>query len=55
MGKNEWRWIAENPISSVRRPKGGKARDRLISNDEINRIVSTSPAPSRNEHPNNLK
>jgi integrase len=39
MGKNEWRWIAENPISSVRRPKGGKARDRLITADEINRIT----------------
>jgi integrase len=38
VGKDEWRWIAENPISKVRRPKGGKDRDRLISDDEIRRI-----------------
>ena len=39
VGMKEWRWIAENPVSSVRRPKGGKDRDRLISEDEISRIT----------------
>lgn len=31
----EWGWLKENPISKVKRPKEGKARDRFLEKDEI--------------------
>jgi integrase len=34
----EWKWIASNPTTGVRRPKDPDARDRLYSDDEINRL-----------------
>lgn len=36
--KNEWRWIAEVPTVGVRRPQDPPPRDRLISEDEIDRL-----------------
>lgn len=38
IARREWRWIAENPIKDMRRPKESRHRNRLISQDEINRI-----------------
>jgi len=35
----EWRWLTENPLSDVRRPKPAKARDRRISDKEIERLM----------------
>ena len=34
----EWKWIAVSPTTDVRRPKESKPRDRLYTNDEIERI-----------------
>ncbi len=34
----EWKWIAESPTTNVRRPKEGESRDRLATDDEIERI-----------------
>lgn len=35
----EWRWLRENPLSSVRRPPENPPRTRLITQDEIDRIL----------------
>ncbi|MFZ6709745.1 hypothetical protein [Undibacterium sp. TC9W] len=34
----EWKWIPESPTKDVRRPKNALPRDRLISQDEIDRL-----------------
>jgi integrase len=34
----EWKWIAASPTTDVRRPKDSEPRDRLYSDDEIERI-----------------
>lgn len=36
--QTEWKWIHASPTASVRRPKEAAARDRRISDDEIERI-----------------
>ena len=38
--KREWRWMSESPTKDVRRPKEAAHRDRLISDDEIERICN---------------
>jgi integrase len=38
----EWRWLIKSPTSSVRRPKASPPRDRLISQDEIERLSLAS-------------
>lgn len=35
----EWRWIKENPMKNVKRPSQPRARDRLITDDEIDRLL----------------
>jgi integrase len=35
----EWRWLLKSPTSDVRRPKESPPRDRLITSDEISRIL----------------
>ena len=37
--RDEWKWIAESPLSGVRRPKEPRARDRRISEDELRRLM----------------
>jgi len=36
----EWGWCSVNPISNIEKPDKPKHRDRLISNDEIEAIIS---------------
>lgn len=38
----DWKWLKENPIAAVRRPKNPPPRDRLITEDEINRLIFVS-------------
>lgn len=35
----EWKWLPENPMKEVRRPAPPAARDRRISEDEIERLL----------------
>ena len=35
----EWGWLKENPLKSIKRPSQPRARDRLISDDEIERLL----------------
>jgi hypothetical protein len=38
IARKEWRWIAQNPMSDVRRPKAAPLRDHRVSENEIERI-----------------
>lgn len=40
--RREWKWISSSPTTDVRRPKNPAPRDRLISEDEIDRITLAS-------------
>jgi integrase len=35
---NEWEYLAANPMKGLKKPKGEQPRDRLISQDEIQRL-----------------
>lgn len=35
----EWGWLRENPLSKVKRPKEGKARERFLSREEITHLL----------------
>ena len=37
--KNEWKWLLENPIKGVKRPKEPPHRERRIEQDEIDRLL----------------
>lgn len=39
---NEWQWLKENPLKTVRRPPQTKPRDRRIPPEEINQIILAS-------------
>lgn len=36
---NEWKWLAKHPMKGVKRPATPEARDRRISEDEIERMM----------------
>lgn len=36
---NEWKYLSENPLKTVKRPPASRPRDRLITNDEIERLL----------------
>jgi len=38
--QKEWGWINYNPVSLIRKPKSPKPRQRRISNDEIDKILT---------------
>lgn len=35
----EWRWLRVNPFTGVRRPKDSKPRDRIATQDELDRLM----------------
>lgn len=48
IARKEWRWLRKNPFEGVRRPKDGKARTRIASDDEITKLTgAASPALAR--------
>lgn len=38
VARKEWRWLTVNPVRDVSRPKGGKHRSRIITEEEIEQI-----------------
>jgi len=40
--RKEWRWIRENPIKDVTKPRQPKGRKRRVSQDEIDRLITAS-------------
>jgi integrase len=48
IARKEWRWLRANPFTGVRRPKDGRARTRLASDEEITKLLAAaSPALGR--------
>jgi integrase len=48
LGRKEWRWLKVNPFLGVRRPKDGRARTRIASDEEIGKLMEkASPALGR--------
>jgi len=43
----EWKWLARNPFTGVRRPKDGKSRNRTASSAEIAKLTTPDDAMSR--------
>jgi len=40
--RKEWRWIRDNPIKDVTKPRQPKGRKRRVSQDEIDRLITAS-------------
>jgi integrase len=38
--RREWQWVSVNPMKDVKKPGQGKSRDRIFTDDEIERILS---------------
>ncbi len=38
--KKEWGWITDNPCSQIKKPSGGKSRDRIFSDDEVSALLA---------------
>jgi len=48
IARKEWRWLTKNPFEGVRRPKDGRARTRIASEEEITKLLeAASPALGR--------
>ncbi len=39
VAKQEWHWLKENPFSAAKRPPAPRSRDRLATDDEIERML----------------
>lgn len=39
--RREWKWLAANPTSDVRRPANSPSRDRLINQNDIDKILQS--------------
>lgn len=39
IARKEWRWLKRNPFEGVRRPKDGKPRDRIATDEELARLL----------------
>lgn len=40
IARKEWKWLAKNPFEGVRRPKDGKARDRVATQAEQKKLLA---------------
>lgn len=48
IARKEWKWVSKNPFEGVRRPKDGKARNRIASSAEQTKLLKrASPAMVR--------
>jgi integrase len=48
IARKEWRWLGKNPFEGVRRPKDGRPRTRIASQEEIDKLLAqASPAMAR--------
>lgn len=42
VARKEWGWVKQNPITDVRKPAAAAARDRRITQDEIDRVITAA-------------
>ncbi len=48
IARKEWHWLKKNPFVGVRRPKDGKARERVATQDELEVLIAgASPNMAR--------
>ena len=47
IARKEWRWLRKNPFEGVRRPKDGRARERLATEDELKRLKARASEEMR--------
>ena len=47
IARKEWKWVSKNPFEGVRRPKDGKARKRIASQDEIEKLTAADGSMTR--------
>lgn len=48
IARKEWRWLRKNPFEGVRRPKDGRPRKRIATQEEIDRLTGrASPEMKR--------
>lgn len=40
IARKEWRWLGQNPFAGVRRPKDGRARTRVATDEEIEKLTA---------------
>ena len=38
----EWQWLEENPVSKLRKLKESKGRERLLSEEELDRLLEAT-------------
>ena len=39
IARKEWKWLRKNPFEGIRRPKGGRHRKRIATQDELDRLT----------------
>lgn len=44
IARKEWKWLRVNPFEGVRRPKGGRPRTRIATEDELTKLLSKASA-----------
>ena len=42
VGVREWQWLEENPVSKLRKLKESKGRERLLSEEELDRLLEAT-------------
>ena len=42
VGVREWQWIEENPVSKLRKLKESRGRERLLSVEELDRLLEAT-------------
>lgn len=38
--RREWQWVTQNPVKDVKKPSHGQSRDRIFTDNEIERILN---------------
>ena len=44
IARKEWKWLRKNPFEGVRRPKDGRPRNRIATQDELDRLTKRASA-----------
>ena len=47
IARKEWKWLKRNPFEGVRRPKDGRARERIATKAEVRKLTAGNGALSR--------
>lgn len=42
IARKEWHWVSKNPFEGIRRPKSGRSRSRVATQEELNRLTEAA-------------